>query len=51
MTALAQAISRATGREIDAESLWVVLMFCGIGLLATLLLMQTGGLDMSVAFL
>ena len=51
MTALAEALSRATGIEIDVESLWAVLMFCGIGLLATLLLMQTEGLDMSVAFL
>jgi hypothetical protein len=51
MATFAQALSRATGTEIDVESLWSVLMFCGIGLLATLLLFQTGGLDMSVAFL
>jgi hypothetical protein len=40
MTALAQALSRMTGIEIDAGSLEPLLIFCGIGLALSLLLSQ-----------
>jgi hypothetical protein len=47
MTALAQVISRATGMEVDAESLGAVLIFGGIGLALSLLSIKTYGLDLS----
>ena len=50
MTALAQAIARATGTEIDADSLIAVLMFSGIGLLMTLVAIETCGLELSYIF-
>jgi hypothetical protein len=51
MTALARALSRASGTEVDVESLRAILKFCAIGLLASALLFKTEGLDMSIAFL
>jgi hypothetical protein len=50
MTALVQALSRATGTEIDVESLTKVAIFCGIGLLISLLAIGTYGLDLSYGF-
>jgi len=50
MTQIAQTLSRITGHEIDAESLKPILIFCGIGLLASLLAMQAYGLDLSGGF-
>lgn len=50
MTAIAQAISRATGTDIDVESLSAVLIFSGIGLAISLLAIKTYGLDLSFAF-
>jgi hypothetical protein len=47
MTAFAQAISRATGNEIDAGSLGAVLIFCSIGFALSLLAIKTYGLDLS----
>ena len=51
MTALAQALSRVSGSDVDVDSLRVILIFCAIGLLASALLLRTEGLDMSIAFM
>jgi hypothetical protein len=51
MAALARAISRATGTEIDVESLSAILIFSGIGLLLTLVAIEAYGLDLSYGFL
>jgi hypothetical protein len=50
MTQIAETLSRITGFEIEAESLEPVLIFCGIGLLVSLLAVQTFGLDLSPGF-
>ena len=50
MTALAHTLSRLTGRDVDVESLKTVVIFSGIGLLASLLVIETYGLDLSVGF-
>jgi hypothetical protein len=50
MTALAQALSRATGSEIDVESLTKVAIFCGIGLIVSLFAIASYGLDLSYGF-
>ena len=50
MTALAQAISRVTGTEIDVESLKAIVVFSGIGLLVTMVAIEHYGLDLSYAF-
>jgi hypothetical protein len=42
MAAIAKALSRATGIEIDVDTLRPVLIFCGVGLLLSLLLMING---------
>lgn len=42
MTALAQAISRLSGFDVDVESLKVVVGFCSVGLLASVLLIIWG---------
>lgn len=47
MTQIAQALSRITGREIDAEALTPVLIFSGIGLALSLLAVCAFGLDLS----
>ncbi len=50
MTTIARAISRATGTEVDVESLRTILIFCGLGLVVSLFAMETYGLDLSVGF-
>jgi hypothetical protein len=42
MAAIAKVISRATGVEIDVDTLRPVLIFCGAGLLFSLLLTICG---------
>lgn len=42
MTALAQAISRLSGFDVDVESLKVVVGFCSVGLLVSVLLIIWG---------
>jgi hypothetical protein len=49
MTAIARALSRASGTQIDVETLKTIVMFCGVGLVVWLLL-ATNGLDMSAGF-
>jgi tRNA A37 threonylcarbamoyltransferase TsaD len=51
MTAIARALSRAfpkTNHEIEA--LKTIAVFCGVGLVVSLLLAATSGLDMSAGF-
>jgi len=50
MTALARAICQVTGSQIDVESLRSTLIFCGLGLLISLIAIEAYGLDLSVAF-
>jgi len=50
MTAIARALSRAfPGTQVDIENLKTIAMFCGAGLVVSLLL-ATNGLDMSIGF-
>ena len=49
MAALAQALSHATGIQIDVETLKPVAMLCGAGLLVSLMF-ATYGLDLSPGF-
>jgi hypothetical protein len=49
MAAIARVLSRAIGVEIDVDTLRPVLIFCGAGLLFSLLLMIYG-CDLSVGF-
>ena len=49
-TAPLQTLSRLTRTNVDIEPLKTVLIFCGTGLLASLLAIETYGLDLSVGF-
>jgi hypothetical protein len=49
MAALAKAFSQTTDLNIDAEDLPAVLVFCGAGLLLSLALAMTYGLNLSQA--
>ncbi|WP_409191998.1 hypothetical protein [Bradyrhizobium sp. RDM4] len=46
MAALAKAFSRTTGREIDVGGLKIILIFCGAGLLLSLVAAMTYGLNL-----
>ena len=50
MDAIANFLSRATGRNLDDETVQTTIIFCGIGLLL-LLLFLTYGLDLSPQFI
>ena len=50
MTAITQALARAFVTVRDAESLKQIVMLCGVGLLASLLLMLICGFDLSPGF-
>ena len=55
MTAIARPLSRASGTQVDVETLKTVVIFCGVGLVISLLLaewitslrlaLDTNGLD------
>jgi hypothetical protein len=49
MTAVAKAISRAREVQSDIEIFQTLALFCGVGLVTSLLLL-IGGLDLSAAF-
>ena len=49
MAALAKMLSRASGVEIDSDTLRAILIFCGAGLLFSLMLMSYG-IDLSPGF-
>ena len=40
MAALASALSRASATQIDVETLKTIVMFCGVGLVVSLLLLR-----------
>ncbi|SIO51620.1 hypothetical protein SAMN05443247_06999 [Bradyrhizobium erythrophlei] len=56
MTAIARALSRASGTQVDVETLKTIIIFCGVGLVVSLLLaewiassrlaLDTNGLDL-----
>lgn len=46
MAAIARVLSRASGIQVDVETLKTIFMFCGVGLTVSLLL-ATYGLDLS----
>jgi hypothetical protein len=43
MAAIARVLSRASGTEVDVETLKTIVIFCGVGLVVSLLL--AGGTD------
>jgi hypothetical protein len=50
MAAIARALSRAfPATSVEVETLKIIALFCGVGLLVSLLL-ATAGLDMSAGF-
>jgi hypothetical protein len=49
MVALARVLSRASGRQVDVETLKTIAMFCGVGLTVSLLF-ASYGLDLSPGF-
>ena len=49
MAAIAKALSRVTGTDVDVEILKTVAIFCGVGLLVSLL-MVSYGLDLGAEF-
>ncbi len=49
MVAIARALDRALGIQVDIETLKTLVMFCGAGLTASLLL-ASYGLDLSAGF-
>jgi hypothetical protein len=49
MTAVANVLSRAPATQGDLETLQAVVVFCGVGLVASLLLLLSG-LDLSAGF-
>jgi len=49
MAAIARVLSRASGTEIDVETIKTLAMFCGVGLTVSLL-MASYGLDLSAGF-
>jgi hypothetical protein len=49
MTAIARALSRVSGTEVEVETLKTIAMFCGVGAFVSLLL-ASYGLDLSPGF-
>ncbi len=49
MTAIARALSYATGTDVDVEIVKTVVLFCGVGLLVSLAMLSYG-LDLSQGF-
>jgi hypothetical protein len=49
LAATARVLSRAPGAQIGVDTLKAIAMFCGLGLVVSLLL-ATNGLDMSAGF-
>jgi hypothetical protein len=49
MTLVAKAISRATGVEVDVETLKTIVMFCAVGLTVSMMC-ASYGLDLSTGF-
>jgi hypothetical protein len=49
MVAIARTLSRVTGTQIDVEEIKPILIFCGVGLTVSFLLISYG-IDLSVGF-
>jgi len=49
MVAIARALSRASGTNVDVDTLKTLLMFCGVGLTVSLIF-ASYGLDLSPDF-
>ena len=49
MATIARVLSRASGTEVDIETLKTVVMFCGVGLTVSLMC-ASYGLDLSAGF-
>jgi hypothetical protein len=49
MAAIARVLSRASGTEVEVETLKTIAMFCGVGLFVSLLF-ASYGLDLSSGF-
>jgi hypothetical protein len=49
MTTIARVLSRASGTQVNVETIKTIFMFCGVGLTVSLLL-ATYGLDLSPGF-
>jgi hypothetical protein len=49
MAAIAKALTRISGTQVEVETLKTILMFCGVGLTVSLLL-ASYGLDLSPGF-
>ena len=49
MATLAKVLSRASGTQVDVETLKTLIMFCGVGLTVSLLL-ASYGVDLSPGF-
>lgn len=47
MAALAKVLSRSTGADVDADGLKTILIFCGAGLLLSLMVGMTYGLNLT----
>jgi hypothetical protein len=50
LAAIARGLSSASGTQVDDETLKVIAVFCGLGLVVLLLLAASGDLDMSIGF-
>ena len=46
MAALVKALSRTTSRDVDVDGLKIILIFCGAGLLLSLVAAITYGLNL-----
>jgi hypothetical protein len=49
MAAIARMLSRASGTEVDVETLKTLIMFCGVGLTVSMMLASCG-VDLSAGF-
>ena len=49
MAAIAKALSRISGTDVDIETLKTIIIFCGVGLMVSLMLMSYG-VDLSAGF-
>jgi len=50
MTALAKALTRVSGTQVDVERLKTIAIVCGASLIVSLLLFASYGLDLSPGF-
>ena len=49
MAAIARVLSRASGADLDVETIKTLVIFCGVGLAVSLMLVSYG-VDLSQAF-